>query len=169
MARFVSPLEFHDDRGLNLVPQQNASHSSEQAKTINMKSDRYQTSKYKRIGASSRKKSLAFIGVQEGQRIGQHLHAPKGREQDQEPIMRRETRIVTRSKNSESTSKSGEENVNSKTMLIINRPYGSSLSPHAFLGKVQRRLPLTKINNDAIPNQERRLAKYRETCSVSHS
>ncbi len=34
MARSVSALEFHDGRGLNLVPQQNASHSSEQAHTM---------------------------------------------------------------------------------------------------------------------------------------
>ncbi len=33
-ARFVSALEFHDGRGLNLVPQRNTSHSSEQAKTM---------------------------------------------------------------------------------------------------------------------------------------
>ena len=37
MARFVSPLELHDCRGLNLVPQQNESHSAGQAK--NMKYD----------------------------------------------------------------------------------------------------------------------------------
>ena len=107
----------------------------------------------------------------------QDLPAPKGREHDQEPIMRRETRSTTdRSKNlkiptpvelSDSDPDSDVVNVNAKTMLIINHPYGSSLSPHAFLGKVERRHPLAKLNKDAKPAQDRRLAKNKETSPAS--
>jgi hypothetical protein len=107
----------------------------------------------------------------------QDLHAPKGREHDQEPIMRRETRSTTRSKNpkiptpvelSDSDPNCDEENVNAKNMLIINRPYGSSLSPHALLGKIRGRSPLTTLNNDRPATQGRRLAKAKETCPASH-
>ncbi len=69
-----------------------------------------------------------------------NLHAPKGREQEQEPIMRRETRSITSSKNLKiltpiKLSESDEEYFCSKTLRIITRPYGSVLSPHAHLRK----------------------------------
>ncbi len=95
----------------------------------------------------------------------QDLHDPKGRELDQEPIMRRETRSVARSKNLKiptpaELTDSDEEDVNSKSIVIINKPFGSALSPHAFLGKLQRRLLLTKINTNVRPDKASRLAQY---------
>ncbi len=77
----------------------------------------------------------------------QDLHAPKGREPDQDPIMRRETRSVTRFKNfnippPSVPPDSDEENMDSHAKCIILRPYASSLSPKAFLQQAQRRLPL---------------------------
>jgi hypothetical protein len=108
----------------------------------------------------------------------QDFHSPKGREQDQDPIMRRATRSINCSKNLKiltpaELSDSDKENVNFNSMFIINRPCGSALSPHAFLGKVQvtvqRRLPLTTINADVRPDQTRRLAQYKPTTERRHA
>jgi hypothetical protein len=82
----------------------------------------------------------------------QDLHAPKGREPDQDPIERRETRSVTRIKNlnippAAVPSDSDEENIDYRPKRIIVTPFGSSLSPKAFLEQVQRRSPLTSVNN----------------------
>jgi hypothetical protein len=92
----------------------------------------------------------------------QDLHAPKGREPDQDPIERRETRSVTRRKNlnipsSVLPSDSDEENVDHRPKRIIVTPFGSSLSPKALLEQVQRRSPLTPVNNYVGPVQARHL------------
>jgi hypothetical protein len=82
----------------------------------------------------------------------QDLHAPKGREADQDPIERRVTRSITRIENlniptSAVPSDSDEENVAPRPKRIFVTPFGSSLSPKAFLEQVQRRSPLTSVNN----------------------
>ncbi len=82
----------------------------------------------------------------------QDLHAPKGREPDQDPIERRERRSVIRIKNLKipppaMPSDSDEENVDHRPKRIIVKPFGPSLSPKAFLEQVQRRSPLTSVNN----------------------
>ncbi len=92
----------------------------------------------------------------------QDLHAPKGRESDQDPIERRETRSVTRTKNlkippAAVPSDSDEENVDYRPKSIIVTPFGSSLSPKAFLEQVRRRSLLTPVNNYVGPVQARHL------------
>jgi len=92
----------------------------------------------------------------------QDLHAPKGRGEDQDPIERRETRSVTRTKNlniptAAELSDSDEENLEPRPKSIIVTPFGSSLSPKAFLEQVQRRSPLTPVNNYVGPVQARHL------------
>ena len=82
----------------------------------------------------------------------QDLHAPKGREADQDPIERRVTRSITRVENlniptAAVPSDSEEENFDPRPKRIIVTPFGSSLSPKAFLEQVQRRSPLTSVNN----------------------
>jgi hypothetical protein len=86
----------------------------------------------------------------------------RGREPDQEPIERRETRSVTRFKNLNIPppavpSDSDEENFDSRPKNIIITPFGSSFSPKAFLEQVQRRSPLTLVNNYVAPAQARHL------------
>jgi hypothetical protein len=97
----------------------------------------------------------------------QDLHAPKGREQDQEQIMRRETRSVIRIKNFKIPppavpSDIDEENIDSHPKRIIALPFGSSLSPKAFLEQVQRRLPLTSVNAHVGSAQDRQLDHLKE-------
>ncbi len=106
----------------------------------------------------------------------QDLHAPKGREPDQDPIMRRETRSVTRIKNFNIPppavpSDSDEESIDSHPKRIIATPFGSSLSPKAFLEQVQRRLPLTSVNAYFGSAQVRQLDHLKEdtTRYASHS
>jgi hypothetical protein len=106
----------------------------------------------------------------------QDLHAPKGREPGHEPIMRRETRSVTRFKNLKIPppavpSDSDEETINSHAKRIIARPYGSALSPTAFLGQVQRRLPLTAVNAYVGSAQVRQLEQLKEDATrfATHS
>ena len=104
----------------------------------------------------------------------QDLHAPKGCESDQEPIMRRETRSVNHTKNLKIPTlvelSDSDDGKHSKTLLITNHPYGLAFSPHAFLGQVQRRRPLTKLNTDRpAAAQGRRLAKYKETSPTSYT
>ncbi len=106
----------------------------------------------------------------------QNLHTPKGREPDQDPIMRRETRSVTRFKNfiippPSVPPDSDEENIDSHAKRIIVRPYGTALSPKAFLEQVQRRLPLTSVNAYVGSAQVRQLDHLKKdtTRYASHS
>jgi hypothetical protein len=100
----------------------------------------------------------------------QDLHAPKGCEPDQDPIERRETRSVTRIKNlnippAAVPSDSDEENIDYRPKRIIVTPFGSSLSPKAFLEQVQRRSPLTSVNNYVGPVQARQLDHLKDDTS----
>ncbi len=106
----------------------------------------------------------------------QDFHAPKGREPEQDPIMRRETRSVTRFKNFKIPPlsvlpDSDEENIDSHPKRIIVQPFGSSLSPKAFLELVQRRLPLTPVNAYVGSAQASQLDHLKEdtTRYASHS
>jgi hypothetical protein len=90
--------------------------------------------------------------------------------------MRRETRSVTRIKNFKIPppavpSDSDEENIDSRPKHIIVTPFGSSLSPKAFLEQVQRRSPLTSVNIYVGSAQARQLDHLKEdtTRYASHS
>jgi hypothetical protein len=63
------------------------------------------------------------------------------------------------------------ENIDSHSKRIIVRPFGSSLSPKAFLEQVQRRLPLTSVNAYVGFAQVRQLGHLKEDTSryASHS
>jgi hypothetical protein len=92
----------------------------------------------------------------------QDLHAPKGREPSQGPIERRVTRSVTRIENlnippAAVPSDSDEENVEYRPKSIIVTPFGSSLSPKAFLEQAQRRSPMTPVSNYVSAVQARHL------------
>ena len=90
--------------------------------------------------------------------------------------MIRETRSVTRFKNFKIPppavpSDSDEENIESQPKRIIVTPFGSSLSPKAFLEQVQRRSPLTSVNNYVGHAQARQLDRLKDdtTRYASHS
>ena len=92
----------------------------------------------------------------------QDLHAPKGRGADQDPIERRVTRSITRVENlniptAAVPSDSEEENVDPRPKRIIVTPFGSSLSPKAFLEQAQRRSPMTLVSNYVSAIQARHL------------